>query len=76
MARHQITETRAIITTPKQLDIITRKSTDISYTTLVQLFTINEIHFFHSAHGLVLGHHFLDHPAHGITNKFRHLVDL
>ncbi|XP_006459585.1 hypothetical protein AGABI2DRAFT_134979 [Agaricus bisporus var. bisporus H97] len=29
-----------------------------------------------SAHGLVLGYRFLDHPAHGNTNEFRHLVGL
>ena len=44
MTKQQISETQIIVTTPEKWDVITRKSTDTSYTDLVQLVIIDEIH--------------------------------
>ena len=37
MTKQQISETQIIVTTPEKWDVITRKSTDTSYTNLVRL---------------------------------------
>jgi len=37
MTKQQIAETQIIVTTPEKWDVITRKSTDTSYTNLVRL---------------------------------------
>jgi pre-mRNA-splicing helicase BRR2 len=54
MTKAQISETQIIVTTPEKWDVITRKSTDTSYTNLVRLLIINEIHLLHDERGLVL----------------------
>ncbi|KAL4073668.1 putative RNA helicase [Scleroderma citrinum] len=54
MTKQQITETQIIVTTPEKWDVITRKSTDTSYTNLVRLMIIDEIHLLHDERGPVL----------------------
>ncbi|KAG0047281.1 DEIH-box ATPase, partial [Gryganskiella cystojenkinii] len=54
MNKQQIAETNMIITTPEKWDIITRKATDRSYTNLVRLIIIDEIHLLHDDRGPVL----------------------
>src|ERR1700722_1216425 len=54
MTKHQISETQIIVTTPEKWDVITRKSTDTSYTNLVRLIIVDEIHLLHDERGLVL----------------------
>ncbi|KNZ72229.1 U5 small nuclear ribonucleoprotein 200 kDa helicase [Termitomyces sp. J132] len=54
MTKQQISETQIIVTTPEKWDVITRKSTDTSYTNLVRLLIIDEIHLLHDERGPVL----------------------
>ncbi|KAJ7709781.1 Sec63 Brl domain-containing protein [Mycena rosella] len=54
MTKQQIAETQIIVTTPEKWDVITRKSTDTSYTNLVRLIIIDEIHLLHDERGPVL----------------------
>jgi pre-mRNA-splicing helicase BRR2 len=54
MTKQQISETQIIFTTPEKWDVITRKSTDTSYTNLVRLIIIDEIHLLHDERGPVL----------------------
>ncbi|TFK32698.1 Sec63 Brl domain-containing protein [Crucibulum laeve] len=54
MTKQQIAETQVIVTTPEKWDVITRKSTDTSYTNLVRLVIIDEIHLLHDERGPVL----------------------
>ncbi|OSX63730.1 hypothetical protein POSPLADRAFT_1055810 [Postia placenta MAD-698-R-SB12] len=54
MTKQQIAETQIIVTTPEKYDVITRKSTDTSYTNLVRLIIIDEIHLLHDERGPVL----------------------
>ncbi|KAH7919595.1 Sec63-domain-containing protein [Leucogyrophana mollusca] len=54
MTKAQIAETQIIVTTPEKWDVITRKSTDTSYTNLVRLMIIDEIHLLHDERGPVL----------------------
>jgi len=54
MTKHQISETQIIVTTPEKWDVITRKSTDTSYTNLVRLIIVDEIHLLHDERGPVL----------------------
>ncbi|KAG1789995.1 putative RNA helicase [Suillus plorans] len=54
MTKQQISETQIIVTTPEKWDVITRKSTDTSYTNLVRLVIIDEIHLLHDERGPVL----------------------
>ncbi|KAK7020512.1 putative ATP dependent RNA helicase [Favolaschia claudopus] len=54
MTKAQIAETQIIVTTPEKWDVITRKSTDTSYTNLVRLIIIDEIHLLHDDRGPVL----------------------
>lgn len=54
MTKQQISETQIIVTTPEKWDVITRKSTDLSYTNLVRLIIIDEIHLLHDERGPVL----------------------
>ncbi|XP_038704664.1 DExH-box ATP-dependent RNA helicase DExH12-like [Tripterygium wilfordii] len=54
LTRQQIEETQIIVTTPEKWDIITRKSGDRTYTQLVKLLIIDEIHFLHDNRGPVL----------------------
>ncbi|KAJ6623527.1 Sec63 Brl domain-containing protein [Mycena sp. CBHHK59/15] len=54
MTKQQIADTQIIVTTPEKWDVITRKSTDTSYTNLVRLIIIDEIHLLHDERGPVL----------------------
>ncbi|KAM7261422.1 hypothetical protein ACFE04_008789 [Oxalis oulophora] len=54
LSRQQIDETHIIVTTPEKWDIITRKSGDRTYTQLVKLLIIDEIHLLHDNRGPVL----------------------
>ncbi|KAI9034250.1 Sec63 Brl domain-containing protein [Hyaloraphidium curvatum] len=54
LTKAQIAETQVIVTTPEKWDIITRKATDRSYTQLVRLVIIDEIHLLHDERGPVL----------------------
>ncbi|MBA0725527.1 hypothetical protein Golax_022111 [Gossypium laxum] len=54
LTRQQIDETQIIVTTPEKWDIITRKSGDRTYTQLVKLLIIDEIHLLHDNRGPVL----------------------
>ncbi|KAI6134777.1 putative RNA helicase [Pisolithus croceorrhizus] len=54
MTKQQIAETQIIVTTPEKWDVITRKSTDMSYTNLVRLMIVDEIHLLHDERGPVL----------------------
>ncbi|KAF5318824.1 hypothetical protein D9619_010989 [Psilocybe cf. subviscida] len=54
MTKQQIAETQIIVTTPEKWDVITRKQTDTSYTNLVRLIIIDEIHLLHDERGPVL----------------------
>lgn len=54
MSRSEIDKTQIIITTPEKWDIITRKSGDRTYTNLVKLIIIDEIHLLHDERGPVL----------------------
>ncbi|KAL7418739.1 Pre-mRNA-splicing helicase BRR2 [Cryptotrichosporon argae] len=54
LTKQQISETQIIVTTPEKWDVITRKSTDTSYTNLVRLIIVDEIHLLHDDRGPVL----------------------
>ncbi|KAL7750398.1 Pre-mRNA-splicing helicase BRR2 [Sorochytrium milnesiophthora] len=54
LTKEQISETTVIVTTPEKWDVITRKGTDRSYTALVRLVIIDEIHLLHDERGPVL----------------------
>ncbi|ODN91338.1 pre-mRNA-splicing helicase BRR2 [Cryptococcus wingfieldii CBS 7118] len=54
MTKEQIGRTQIIVTTPEKWDVITRKSTDTSYTNLVRLIIVDEIHLLHDDRGPVL----------------------
>ena len=54
LTKQQIAETQIIVTTPEKWDVITRKSTDLSYTNLVRLIIIDEVHLLHDDRGPVL----------------------
>ncbi|KAG0180469.1 DEIH-box ATPase [Apophysomyces sp. BC1034] len=54
LTKQQIAETQIIVTTPEKWDVITRKATDRSYTALVRLIIIDEIHLLHDDRGPVL----------------------
>lgn len=54
LTKQEIEETQIIVTTPEKWDIITRKSDDRTYTNLVRLLIIDEIHLLHDSRGPVL----------------------
>ncbi|KAM0927600.1 hypothetical protein ACQ4PT_002783 [Festuca glaucescens] len=54
LTKLQIDETQIIVTTPEKWDIITRKSGDRTYTQMVKLLIIDEIHLLHDNRGPVL----------------------
>lgn len=54
LTKEQINNTQVIVTTPEKWDIITRKSGDRTYTQLVKLVIIDEIHLLHDSRGPVL----------------------
>ena len=55
LTKQQIMETQVLVTTPEKWDVITRKNSDHrSYTNLVKLIIIDEIHLLHDERGPVL----------------------
>lgn len=54
LSRQEIVDTQLIVTTPEKWDIITRKAGDRTYTQLVKLMIIDEIHLLHDDRGPVL----------------------
>ncbi|KAH9902242.1 Sec63 Brl domain-containing protein [Xylariomycetidae sp. FL2044] len=54
LTKQQIAETQIIVTTPEKWDVITRKATDLTYTNLVRLVIIDEIHLLHDDRGPVI----------------------
>eukprot|EP00897_Mesotaenium_endlicherianum_P008156 jgi/Mesen1/7369/ME000381S06604 len=54
LTKSQIEETQIIVTTPEKWDIVTRKSGDRTYTQLVKLLIIDEVHLLHDGRGPVL----------------------
>jgi pre-mRNA-splicing helicase BRR2 len=54
LTKEQIAETQIIVTTPEKWDIITRKAGERTYTQLVRLVIIDEIHLLHDGRGPVL----------------------
>ena len=54
LTKQQIADTQIIVTTPEKWDVITRKATDMSYTNLVRLVVIDEIHLLHDDRGPVI----------------------
>jgi len=54
MTKQQISEASIIVTTPEKWDVITRKQSDTSYTNLVRLLIIDEIHLLHDDRGPVV----------------------
>lgn len=52
--KQQISETQIIVTTPEKWDVVTRKSGDRTYTKLVRLVIIDEVHLLHNERGPVL----------------------
>lgn len=54
LTRQQIQQTQVIITTPEKWDIVTRKAGDRTYTQIVRLMIIDEIHLLHDERGPVL----------------------
>jgi pre-mRNA-splicing helicase BRR2 len=54
LTKQQIADTQIIVTTPEKWDVITRKATDTSYTRLVRLVIIDEIHLLHDDRGPVI----------------------
>lgn len=54
LSKEQIQATQVIVCTPEKWDIVTRKSGDRTYTQLVRLIIIDEIHLLHDDRGPVL----------------------
>ncbi len=54
LTKGQIQQTQIIVTTPEKWDIITRKAGDRTYTQLVRLLIMDEIHLLHDSRGPVL----------------------
>ncbi|PWY89330.1 Sec63-domain-containing protein [Aspergillus heteromorphus CBS 117.55] len=54
LTKQQIAETQIIVTTPEKFDVITRKASETSYTRLVRLIVIDEIHLLHDDRGPVI----------------------
>lgn len=54
LTKQQIAETQVIFTTPEKWDIVTRKSGDRTFTQLIRLMIIDEIHLLHDERGAVL----------------------
>lgn len=54
LTKAQISETQVIVTTPEKWDVVSHKSSDTSYTNLVRLMIVDEIHLLHDDRGPVL----------------------
>ena len=53
MNKEQINSTQIIVCTPEKWDIITRKGGERTFTQLVRLIIIDEIHLLHDDRGLL-----------------------
>jgi pre-mRNA-splicing helicase BRR2 len=54
LTRDQLHQTQMIVSTPEKWDIVTRKGMDRSYTSLVKLIIIDEIHMLHDERGPII----------------------
>lgn len=54
LSKEQIMDTQVIVCTPEKWDIVTRKGGDKTFTQLVRLLIIDEIHLLHDDRGPVL----------------------
>ncbi|PXF42316.1 hypothetical protein BWQ96_07951 [Gracilariopsis chorda] len=54
MTKQEIENTQVIVTTPEKWDIVTRKSGEKTYTSLVRLLIVDEIHLLHDERGPVI----------------------
>ncbi|XP_011270402.1 hypothetical protein CAOG_08772, partial [Capsaspora owczarzaki ATCC 30864] len=54
LSKDQIAETQVIVCTPEKWDVITRKGGERSFTNLVSLIIIDEVHLLHDERGAVL----------------------
>ena len=54
LTKGEIDATQIIVTTPEKWDIITRKSGERTYTALVRLLIVDEIHLLHDGRGPVI----------------------
>lgn len=54
LTKQQIAETQIVVTTPEKYDVITRKASETSYTKIVRLIIIDEIHLLHDERGPVI----------------------
>ena len=54
LTKQEIADSQVIVTTPEKYDVITRKAAETSYTRLVHLLIIDEIHLLHDERGPVL----------------------
>lgn len=54
LTRQEVNETTIIVTTPEKWDIITRKAGERTFTNLVRLLIVDEIHLLHDERGPVL----------------------
>ncbi len=54
LTKQQISETQIIVTTPEKWDVVTRRSGDRTFTQLVRLIIIDEVHLLHDDRGPVL----------------------
>jgi pre-mRNA-splicing helicase BRR2 len=54
LTSRELADTNVIVTTPEKWDVVTRKSMDRSFTQLVKLIIIDEIHLLHDDRGAVL----------------------
>ncbi len=54
LSKKEVKETQIIVTTPEKWDVMTRKSGDDSFTHLVRLLIIDEVHLLHEDRGPVI----------------------
>ena len=54
LTKAEIAETQIIVTTPEKWDVITRKSGERTFTQLVRLLILDEVHLLHDERGAVL----------------------
>ncbi len=54
LTKQQISETQIIVTTPEKWDVVTRRAGDRTFTQLVRLIIIDEVHLLHDDRGPVL----------------------
>lgn len=54
LTKQQISDTHIIVTTPEKWDVVTRRGGDRTYTQLVRLIIIDEVHLLHDERGPVL----------------------